>query len=64
VRRQECWDRLAEALQARRQLWCAACGRRDDGCERGWKLHLGDDAELIAFCPVCDTPEVAQRFGL
>jgi hypothetical protein len=51
-------------LQARRQLWCAACGRRDDGCERGWTLHLGEDAELIAFCPACDTPEVAQRFGL
>ncbi|HKN63614.1 MAG TPA: hypothetical protein VJV76_04710 [Gaiellaceae bacterium] len=57
--RQECWDRLAEAVDARRQLWCAECGRRDDRRERGWTLQLDDEAQLHAFCPVCDL-----RFGL
>lgn len=57
--REECWDLLAEALDARRQLWCAECGRRDDRRERGWTLHLGDEAQLHAFCPTCE-----PRFGL
>jgi len=51
--RQERWDRLAEAVDARRQLWCAGCGRRDDRLELGWTLHLGTEGRLHAFCPAC-----------
>ena len=64
MRRQECWNRLAEALDARRQLWCADCGRRDNRRERGWTLHIRADGELDAFCPACDPRAPWYRFGL
>jgi hypothetical protein len=57
--RRESWDMLAEALDARRQLWCAGCGGRDDRRERGWTLHLDDEGELHTLCPAC-----GSRFGL
>jgi hypothetical protein len=40
-----------------RILRCEECGCLDDGQERGWTLHIGDDDGLYTFCPDCDGRE-------
>lgn len=42
--------------EAEPTLRCAECERCDDS-SRGWTLRLGEDDELVAFCPQCDEIE-------
>jgi hypothetical protein len=48
---------LRESLPANGILRCEECGCIDDGQERGWTLHIGDDDGLYTFCPDCDGRE-------
>ena len=43
-------------------LVCAACGREDNQCERGWEGHLVDlnedgEDEILFFCAACAVRE-------
>jgi hypothetical protein len=38
-------------------LCCSECDRLSSGRATGWTMRLGDDGQLLAFCPECDELE-------
>jgi hypothetical protein len=43
-----------------RPLICAECGAESEAGTVGWRAYLGDEDEVLTFCPECAAREFDQ----